>query len=158
MCKPYHSSRWRHMSVKGSQITGNSTDCSTAWQADIKIKAPHHCQLYGGNTPVTDGLPHKGPVMRKAFPCYNVLAGPAYRRNPSLFITVLTDGLAGATPSVSKVMREKLDRFLSNLSGYQWLRLTSMEQMKSFKMADEISRNLAASRVLIGNTKFRMLA
>ena len=44
-------------------------------QYDIKdnITDPRHWFFLGGNPPVTGEFPHKGPVMRKAFPNHDVI-------------------------------------------------------------------------------------
>ena len=69
------SLQWRQMSSKTSGHL--PLDCfliSIFVQADIKgsIKAPHQC-LFWGETAVTDGFPHKGPMMRKVFPRHDVV-------------------------------------------------------------------------------------
>ena len=60
----YDSSlQWRNMNVKESEITGDSTVCPTdcpCWQ-----QRNYACSFMKG----IHYRPHKGPVMRKAFPC-----------------------------------------------------------------------------------------
>ena len=53
-----------------SPITGNSTVCACQKRRDTKKPAslaPHVCNL-----PVTEGFPHKRPVMGEVFPCHKV--------------------------------------------------------------------------------------
>ena len=68
--------QWSHVSIQAYQIIDRSTVCSTDCPANDKkdIKAPWHYWpfLRGIHQSLVDS-PHKGPVIRKAFPCHNVL-------------------------------------------------------------------------------------
>ena len=65
---------WHHMSVMASQSSGNPTDCSTTCSGYQQINNISSVLLCKGNPPpMTDGSSHKGPVMRKAFPCHNIV-------------------------------------------------------------------------------------
>ena len=67
--------QWSQMSVMASQITGNSTVCSTdcsGWQQRKQISTLLTlCE--GIHRPLVDS-PHKWPVIRKAFPCVEVFS------------------------------------------------------------------------------------
>ena len=44
------------------------------------FNTPHHWPFVRGKAPITDGFPHNGPVLLKAFPCHDIII--------SIFITV----------------------------------------------------------------------
>ena len=57
------------------QTTGKSLFVQPFVQVNKRedIKALHYNHFVWKKTPVTDGSPHKGPVICKAFPCHEVI-------------------------------------------------------------------------------------
>ena len=67
--------QWRQISVRTFQFTCLPTVsiavCSGWHQKEHQRSAS--LALFEGNPPVIGGSPHKGPVMRKAVPCHDVI-------------------------------------------------------------------------------------
>ena len=61
------SLQWRHISFIASQITGISTVSQMLAQVDIKV--PHRWSFVRKKHRWQVDFLHRGPVMRKAFPC-----------------------------------------------------------------------------------------
>ena len=62
---------WCHMSIVSNH---RQLDClfnSLFWLTWKKTSKSRNTGPFWGNPPVTGGSPHKGPVMRKAFPCHD---------------------------------------------------------------------------------------
>ena len=70
--------QWRHMSIMRCQFCGNSTFFSrVCFGVTSKTTSkPTLLVLCEGNSRLTGGFPHKGPVTRKAFPRYDVIMFP----------------------------------------------------------------------------------
>ena len=64
---------WHHMSVKASQITGNSIVCTTVCLGQRKRQSQHYWPLVWGIHRLSVDSLHKGSVMRQAFPCHVVV-------------------------------------------------------------------------------------
>ena len=89
--------------------------------------------------------------VRNIVTCRSYLssAGPVYKRDPYLVITVHADVLApnGARPSAGTVMTTKSDMFSSKFLWQSWFPIIYI-LMTSYKIDDEIPRNLARLGVL----------
>ena len=80
MCIIKHFLQSGHMTTNASQITGNwSVFFQHTVPANDKetTKGPHYCPVplwwEFHWSPVIDGFPHRAPVMRRAFPCGDVI-------------------------------------------------------------------------------------
>ena len=65
--------RWRQMSIKASHFSGHSNVLFAASNIKENIKARHYWPFVRGIHQWPVDSPHKGPVMLKAFPCYDVI-------------------------------------------------------------------------------------
>ena len=74
MSPPWLTLKWCHMSGKPSHFTDHSNVCLKAKIDNNKKSKLSITGLFPGNQHVkklTNGFPHKGPIMKKAFPSYN---------------------------------------------------------------------------------------
>ena len=75
---PTSSLEWCHMSIIAFHITGQSSDCSTVFfrlTSNKRQRSALLAPLWGESTchQWQVDSPHKGPVMRKVFPCHDII-------------------------------------------------------------------------------------
>ena len=142
------------MSAMASQIIGVSIVCSIVCSGIDQRKHQSSASLafVRGIHRWPVASPHKGPVTRKMFPFDDIIMHSSdcflCIRDQHLAINFPADVLikpGGAWPSTNTVMTVKLDMLFLM---FFWFPVTFCDQLSLFKMADGISSNPAAHRML----------